>query len=202
MGKASRKKAPADLGIEESWPEMRKEKRLLRDIHPYPNNPKSHPPAQVAMLADLIKKFGPDQDIVVDGEDDFILKGHGRRMAALLIGLKDFPCTVRYGLSDADKKAMRIQDNQVSILAGWDPELIRAEVMELKSMDYDINLLGFGNAQLVEFTTTPLPPSSFPSVGADLNTEHQCPRCSYKWSGSSAPTKAKESAKKPRTKKR
>lgn len=200
--KPKAKPKPEAFSVEESWPEMKREKRLLSAIHPYPMNPKHHPPAQLAMLAELIRKYGPDQDIVIDGDEDYILKGHGRHKAAIIAGLKEFPCVIRFGLSDADKKAMRIQDNQVALLGGWDPELIRAEVMELKSMDFDVGLLGFGNTQLVEFTTTPLPPSQFPSVGSDIQTEHECPKCHYRWSGSSAPAKADPKAKQKRTKKK
>lgn len=195
----AKKKREEHRTLEEDWPEMRRETRPLSAIHPYPNNPRTHPPAQVAMLAELLKKYGPDQDIVIDGDEDFILKGHGRRLAALAGGLKEFPCTIRYGLSDADKVAMRISDNQVSLLSGWDPELIRGEIGMLKAMDYDVGLLGFGDAQLVQFTTTPGPPDQFPAVGGDLPTEFRCPRCSFEWSGNplaGAKGKAKDEPKK------
>jgi hypothetical protein len=184
--------------LEDAWPEMKREVRLLGAIHEYPNNPRTHPPAQVVMLSELLKKFGPDQDIVIDGDDDVILKGHGRLMAAHLAGLKEFPCTIRYGMSDADKIAMRISDNSVSLLSGWDREIIHGEIAQLKALDYDVALLGFGDAQLVQFMTTPGPPNQFPAVGSDLPTDFQCPKCGHKWSGTPVPAKKSAKAKKKR----
>lgn len=128
-------------------PAMEPEMRQLFTIKPYPNNPRTHPPAQVALLADIMKKRGIDQPIVVD-EDGVILKGHGRRMAAELAGFKEFPVVVHRGLSDADKKAMRIEDNQVSLLSGWDQGLIRSEIQSIQLQGYDVALLGFPEATL------------------------------------------------------
>jgi ParB-like chromosome segregation protein Spo0J len=106
--------------FESLWPKMREETRPLAKIRPYPNNPRTHPPEQIALLAEVLKKFGPDQRIVIDGDDDFILKGHGRLESARLAGMRAFPVLIRYGLSAADKKAMRIQDNTLPLMSGWD----------------------------------------------------------------------------------
>ena len=53
----------------------------LSEIKEYPRNPRTHPPAQIELLASLLNKYGPDQDIVVDEKGE-ILKGHGRKLAA------------------------------------------------------------------------------------------------------------------------
>jgi ParB-like nuclease family protein len=115
----------------------------LERIRPYPKNARTHPPAQIAMLAALIKKFGPDQPIVVD-EKFVILKGHGRRLASLEAGLSEFPVVVQADLSETDKAAMRISDNQSALLSGWDIALLRDNAAELKAAGYDMPLLGFG----------------------------------------------------------
>lgn len=122
----------------------------LDQIKPYPNNPRRHPQAQIDLLAKLIEKYGPDQPIVVD-DDGVILKGHGRRLAALAAGRKDFPVFVHKGLSEADKHGIRIADNQVALLGEWDVELLRAEVFELKKDDFDLSMLGFEDKKLVNF---------------------------------------------------
>jgi hypothetical protein len=180
--------------LEKSWQKMRREMRLLSAIHEYPNNPRTHPPVQLALLAELLKKYGPDQDIVIDGDDDLILKGHGRYRAALLAGLKEFPVTIRSGLSEADKITMRISDNAVSLLSGWDRELIRGEIVQLKALDGDLQLLGFGDAQLVQFTTLPGPPSQSPPVGNVI--ERECPACGHRGSGEWRPKSASSKKKK------
>ncbi len=172
----------------------------LDDIKPYPHNPRTHPPAQVTFLAGLLTRFGPDQPIVVD-EDGIILKGHGRRLAALEAEMKTFPVVQRTGLSAQDKRGMRIADNQSALMSGWDGELMKFEIESLKRDGYDVGLLGFGDAQLVSFTTTPGPPGQFPAFGEDIATEHECPQCHYRWSGKSAPQPDDPAPEKPRKKK-
>lgn len=173
-----------------SWPGA--SLRKIDDLIPYEHNPRTHPPAQVDFLAELLRKFGPDQPIVVD-EDDVILKGHGRRLAALKAEMKTFPVVRRVGMSDDDKRAMRIADNQSALMSGWDGELMKFEIESLKRGGYDVALLGFGDQQLVQFTTTPGPPAGgFQAFGEDIETEHECPKCGYVWSGKSAPSEPKE----------
>ncbi len=158
----------------------------ITKIHPHPQNPRTHPPAQVALLAELLKRWGPDQPIVVD-EDGVILKGHGRRLAAIAAGFEEFPVVQRLGLTEDDKRAMRIADNQVGLLSGWDKELVRGDILSLKNSGYDVALLGFGDTQLVSFETTPGPPGAFPTFGENIPTEHECPKCHYRWSGKATP---------------
>ncbi len=169
---------------------MRSGRAPLSRFVPYPNNPRTHPPAEILLLSQLIKKRGADQPIVVD-ESWEILKGHGRREAALLAGIEDFPYVQRLGLDEAEKIAIRLEDNAIPLLAGWDRELVRGEIVQLQALSYDVSLLGFGDTQLVQFTTLPGPPSQFPAVGADLHVDKQCPKCGYTGSGDWTP-KAKK----------
>lgn len=164
------------------WPASHPETWPLRRITPYPNNARTHPAAQVTLLAELLKKQGVDQPIVVD-EDGVILKGHGRRLAAVVAGFEVFPVVVRRGLSEPEKTAMRIQDNQVALLSGWDRELIRNEMAHLKAAGFEMPLLGFGDGELVAFMTTPGPPDEFPEYGDGIETHYKCPKCGYRWSG-------------------
>lgn len=127
------------------------ENRPLADIFPYPNNARNHSDKQIALLAKLIDKYGIDQPIVVD-EDGVILKGHGRRLAALKLGLTHFPVVVQQGLSDADKRGLRIADNQATLVSTWDPELIRLELQDLKAMQFDMNLFGFSDKELARLS--------------------------------------------------
>jgi hypothetical protein len=122
----------------------------LDKIIPYGRNPRTHSDEQIKLLANLMLRYGVDQPIVVD-EKSVILKGHGRRLAALRAGLDSFPVVVQRGLSDNDKRALRIADNQSALLSGWDSELIQMEIGELKLAAFDLPLLGFSNAQLMRF---------------------------------------------------
>lgn len=146
--------------------DIRSGRAPLSRFIPYPKNPRTHPVEQIALLAELIKRHGPDQPIVVD-DDWVILKGHGRRSAALLAGLEDFPYVQHRGLPDSEKIAMRMSDNQVSLLSGWDHELARGEIIQLQQMGYDIPLLGFGDVELIQFNALPgMPSGGAPSLGS------------------------------------
>jgi DNA modification methylase len=126
------------------------ETRTLAAIVPYPQNARTHSDEQIELLANLMLRYGVDQPIVVD-EAGVILKGHGRRLAAIKAGFETFPVVVQRGLSDDAKRALRIADNQVALLAGWDLQLMQLELGELKLHGFDLPLLGFGDAELASF---------------------------------------------------
>lgn len=89
---------------------------------PYANNAKSHPPEQVKKIARQLGEFGWDQPIVVD-EGGVILKGHGRRLGAILNGYKEVPVYQRIGLTEAQKIALRLGDNKSAESEWLDDEL-------------------------------------------------------------------------------
>ena len=138
--------ADAPFAVPE-WPGPWQMWKLDR-ITPYPKNVRTHPAEQVTLLASMLTRWGPDQPIVVD-ENGVILKGHGRRLAALEAGFEEFPVVERRGLPETEKSAMRLADNQVALLAGYDNALIGGELAELKALGFDMPLLGFSEAQLI-----------------------------------------------------
>lgn len=140
----------------------------LARILPYPNNARTHPAEQIALLAEHLKRWGPDQPIVVD-EDGVILKGHGRLAAAEEAGLAGFPVVVRTGLPETEKKAIRLADNQIALLSGYDRELLSVELSELKLLDFEMPLLAFTESQLVGYGAGPgMTGQSNPDAAPDL----------------------------------
>src|SRR3974390_1633291 len=87
----------------------------LDQIRPYPENQRTHPDDQIVLLSRMLEKYGVDQPIVVRKEDGFILKGHGRRLAALHAKMVTFPVYVKSVPSDEEARAQRIADNQVAL---------------------------------------------------------------------------------------
>jgi hypothetical protein len=172
--------------LEKSWPASKIEIWPIEEIKYYNKNPRTHPPAQLELIASSMKENGVTMPVLVD-DDGVLIAGHGRVQAARMNGFGAFPVVVARGWSEERKKAVRLQDNASALLSGWDNELVAGEIAFLQGAGYNLSLLGFGEAQLVQFTTTPGPPSQFPTVGENIATEFECPKCSYKWSGAPKP---------------
>lgn len=98
----------------------------------------------------MIREFGFTQPLLID-EDDMILAGHGRVMAANILKLPELPVIVLRGLSEAQKRAIVIADNRAAELGGWDNELLTLELGELKHLDYNLELTGFDESDYVGF---------------------------------------------------
>lgn len=143
------------------WPASKVEMRRLNKIIPFKNNPRTHPQAQIEHLARLMQTHGVDQPIVID-EDGIILKGHGRRLAALAAGFDRFPVVVHRGLNDEEKTEVRIADNQTGLLAGWDLESLHGEIVGLDAADRDLTILGFSQADIDSFLSEADTPKNDP----------------------------------------
>ena len=112
------------------------------NLIPYINNSRTHSDEQVMQVASSIKEFGFTNPILIDG-DSGIIAGHGRLMAAKKLGLDEVPC-IRLGhLSEAQRKAYVIADNQLALNSGWDLDSLKIELEELDNFDFDLELLGF-----------------------------------------------------------
>ena len=116
----------------------------IEKIIPYEANAKKHPPEQVRKLATAITKFGWTQPIVIAGNGE-IIAGHGRRLAAISLGLKMVPVIVRRDLTKAEADALRLADNRVSS-NDYDQELIQVELQRLNEelLGSELTLLDMG----------------------------------------------------------
>src|SRR5712691_8125900 len=123
----------------ELWP--------LDKLIPFARNPRTHSDAQVAQIAASIAEFGFNNPILVDIKAG-ILAGHGRLLAARKLQLREVPVIVLDHLTDAQKRAYIIADNQLALNAGWDETLLRAELAALHEEDFDVNLMGFEDEEL------------------------------------------------------
>lgn len=118
------------------------ETRLVADIIPYAANSRTHSDAQVAQIAASIKEFGWTNPILVAG-DDTIIAGHGRLLAARKLALVEVPVIVLDHLSKSQQRALVIADNQLALNAGWNMDMLKAEIEDLQLDDFDLDLLGF-----------------------------------------------------------
>ena len=104
--------APPNIDIQvERW--------LIERLIPRVNNPRTHSRRQIAQIAASIQEFGWTNPILVD-EGDGIIAGHARVLAAKKLGMEVIPVIVLRHLSEAQKRALVIADNQLALNAGWD----------------------------------------------------------------------------------
>lgn len=115
------------------------EKIDINILKPYENNARIHSPEQLEMIGNSIREFGFINPVIID-EDDMILVGHGRVMAAKQIGITEVPFRRVTNLTEDQKKAYIIADNKLSDLAEWDEDLLQAE---LESIELDMAQFGF-----------------------------------------------------------
>ena len=104
---------------------QRIERWILDKLIPFARNPRTHSDAQIAQIAASISQFGFNNPILVDTAAG-IIGGHGRLLAARRLGLTEVPVIVLDHLSEAQKRAYIIADNQLALNAGWDEDLLRA----------------------------------------------------------------------------
>lgn len=114
----------------------------IDSITPSPNNPRTHSSRQVKQIAASIRQHGFTNPILVD-DHNVIIAGHGRLRGARIAGLTEVPVIRIRGLSDAAKRALRIADNKIAANAGWDPEILAAELESLTSVNFDVSVTGF-----------------------------------------------------------
>jgi DNA modification methylase len=123
--------------------------RAPADLAPDPRNARTHPKAQVEQLKRAISAFGFTNPVLVD-EAGVLIAGHGRLRAARDLGLAAIPTITLAGLSDANKRALRIADNRIALGAGWDLDLLKMELTELAALevDLDLTLTGFSTGEI------------------------------------------------------
>src|SRR5579863_6926890 len=122
---------------------------LVEKLIPYARNPRTHSDAQVDQIADSILEFGFNNPILVDTQAG-IIAGHGRLLAARKLGLTEVPVIVLDHLTEAQKRAYIIADNQLALNAGWDDDLLRSELAALQQEDFNLDLIGFDDRELSE----------------------------------------------------
>jgi DNA modification methylase len=101
----------------------------------------------VAQIAASIREFGWSNPVLVDGASG-IIAGHGRVLAARKLGLERVPVIELVYMTEAQKRAYVLADNQLALNAGWDEALLRLELADLSELGFDLGLIGFGEGEL------------------------------------------------------
>ena len=148
--------------------------RPVGDLIPDPRNARTHPKRQIDQIRASIEAFGFTNPILADPEGH-IIAGHGRLQAARAMGLAEVPVITLSGLSEIQKRTLRIADNKIALNAGWDLEILQLELGELGSIDVDIDLTltGFSTGEIDVILTSAADPDDevIPAVPATPRTK-------------------------------
>lgn len=164
------------------WPAANVEMRAIAGLVPYARNSRTHSPEQVDQIAAAMLEWGWTNPVLVD-EQDMIIAGHGRILAAHKLGITDAPLMVARGWTDAQKHAYVIADNKLALNAGWDTGRLLSEVKSLEHMKFDLSLTGFSLAEINSFVAVPeFVPAKEDSIDRlDKKTSVKCPSCGHEF---------------------
>ena len=158
----------------------------LATLIPYARNSRTHSPEQVAQIAGSIREFGFTNPVLIDN-DNGIIAGHGRIMAAQKLGLDQVPC-IRLGhLTETQRKAYVIADNKLALNSGWDEEMLSLELSDLREVDFDLGLIGFDAEGIETMLNPPEPEDDYPESSAQevdvdgMEMECKCPKCGFEF---------------------
>ena len=120
-----------------------------RELVPWRNNARTHSKKQISQIVASIEQFGFTNPALIDGRGR-IIAGHGRVEAAKLLGMETVPCIRLDYMTEAEKRAYVIADNQLAMNAGWDEDLLAIELGALGEMvlDFDLEITGFDTAEI------------------------------------------------------
>lgn len=116
----------------------------LDSLKPYDGNAKKHTREQIDAVENSISEFGFRNPIIAWHNDDGapeIVAGHARAIAAQKLGMHEVPAIFADDLSDAQRRALTLADNQTTMMTGWDFDQLS---YELDSLESEFNMSDFG----------------------------------------------------------
>ena len=118
------------------------EQIAIERLIPYARNSRTHSETQIAQIAASMREFGFTNPVLIS-DDETIIAGHGRILAAQTLGLDRVPCLRLSHLTEAQRRAYVIADNKLALNAGWDDDLLKLELGDLGKSGVDLSLTGF-----------------------------------------------------------
>ena len=155
----------------------------IEKVIPNPRNPNKHGESQINLLAKIIAAQGFRAPITVSKRSGFIVRGHGRLMAARVLGMEKVPVDVQEYESEAAEWADLIADNRLSELSDMDMGSLKDLLLDLDIGDFDMDLTGFDEKELEAMMTQFHIPDENKEIDEEAmaNTKNECPKCGFKW---------------------
>lgn len=149
----------------------------LGELIPNPRNPNTHPEKQIALLAEVLKFQGWRQPIVVSNRSGFIVKGHGRLMAARVAGFTQAPVDFQDYENDAQEWADMISDNRLAELSEFDSVSLKNLIEELDTGENNLELTGYSEGDIERLISEIHQGESEESEPKEIT----CPECGNTW---------------------
>lgn len=123
------------------------ELRRVDALRPYKGNARTHSRKQIKQIAASVEQFGFTNPVLIS-DDDEIIAGHGRVLAARELGLREVPTLRLSHLNPEQRRAYVLADNKLALNAGWDQEILAIELQGLIDFGFDVELTGFSLAEI------------------------------------------------------
>lgn len=115
----------------------------IMKVIPNPKNPNMHPERQIEILSQVIKAQGWRKPITVSKRSGFVVSGHGRLQAALLLKAEKVPVDYQDYATEAEEYADLVADNRISELSTINEDLLIDILNEINDTDIDTILTGY-----------------------------------------------------------
>jgi ParB-like chromosome segregation protein Spo0J len=171
------------------------ERLHIRDLLPDPHNAREHNATNIGVIVDSLQEVGAARSIVID-ENDVVLAGNGVVEGAAEAGItgvrvveadgNEIIAVRRRGLTEEQKARLALYDNRAGELSKWKDGVLRA----LAERGLTHGIFTAEALSVILDGLTPKEneaPEAFPALDEDLETQYQCPKCRYEWSGKPKP---------------
>jgi len=129
----------------------------IAKLVPNPRNPNQHSDRQIELLAKIIEHQGWRVPITVSKRSGFVVRGHGRLLAAKALGLDKVPVDYQDYASEAEEWADLIADNRIAELSQMDNALLKDLLEEIDTGEIDLTLTGFDEEEIKNLMTQYFP---------------------------------------------
>lgn len=149
---------------------MKLEKVNINNIRMYENNAKEHPDWQVEEIIKSINAFGYKDPIALD-ENNVIIEGHGRYLALKQLDYEEVEILRISDLTEEQKAAYAIVHNKLTMNTDFDIEALKYELNKLELANFDLEILGFEEAELEKILENSCEEISIPEYEYDEEEE-------------------------------
>lgn len=120
----------------------------VNDLQPYEHNARKHDTEDVEAIKRSIEQFGFNDPIGIWSDENLIVEGHGRLLAAKELGMEEVPCIRLDHLSDEERRAYALAHNKTAELSAWDFNTLDLELAGIEEID--MSQFGFEDVNINE----------------------------------------------------